>query len=1052
MRKKSFLFLFICLLCSLSSWSQTIKVTGVVYAEDGNEPVIGASVLVKGTTLGAVTNIEGAFVLQNVPQTAKTLVVSYVGMRKTEVAIKPQMKIVLKADSELLDEVMVVAYGTAKKSSYAGSASLVKSDALKDLPTTSFESALNGKVAGLTVTSSSGQAGSAPSIRIRGNGSMNASNEPLYVVDGVPVVSGNIGQMSDYTYSTNNVMNSLNPEDIESISVLKDAAASSLYGSRAANGVVLITTKRGREGKPVVGLKASVGFTPCWATDNYEAAGVQEQVNMLYTVFHDYATSDGDSNEDANAYALKQLNKKFNKHGYQFSTSGTGAFENVAIGEYDKSGRAGKYFDWEDAYFRTAVYQTYDLSVSGATPTTNYYTSLSYTKDQGRIKVNSFDRISGRVNLSQKVGKWMEFGTNVSLSRTNKSGYNDTRSTGDNLFMQTRNLLWGLYWPTDYKTGDPWTSRYGSYAQNQLYYMNECENESINSRISAVETLTLHLMKGLDVKSIFSYDNTTVKDHLYRSANHYAGSSVGGQVHEMRTIYEKVVSSTTASYNNTFGHHTIGLLAGFEAEKNKTDFTRSTGEGLPTSTLHTVSTAGTLSAGGYNWGNAMVSILSKVDYNWKERYYASASFRRDGSSRLSPDTRWGNFWSVAGAWRILSEPFMKEVPLLSDLRLRASYGVNGTLPTNNYGYINLMSYGNKYLGNPGGTITTMANADLSWETSYTLNLGLDFGLFDNRLRGTIEYFNRNSKDLLQDVPISSVTGFGSVLQNIGEINNKGVEVELSGDIIRNRNLTWSAGLNATFLKSKVTKLYNGADIIWYDPTGDDDRAQYLYREGESTLAFYGYEWAGVNPENGKSVYYVNDPDDPKAGDFEYNGRGATYDYDNAYETILGDVIPKVTGGINTNISWKGIDLGLNFIYKIGGKLYDGAYKDVADDGYYWERIRAKSYYDNMWNPTRTNGSQPAIRGIDLTDSMQYSSRHMHNASFLRLKTLSLGYSLPKALISKVMLSNARIFFNASNLLTLAKYKEADPEVNSYGTRGWETPIGKTFVFGIDLKF
>ena len=329
---------------------------------------------------------------------------------------------------------------------------------------------------------------------------------------------------------------------------------------------------------------------------------------------------------------------------------------------------------------------------------------------------------------------------------------------------------------------------------------------------------------------------------------------------------------------------------------------------------------------------------------------------------------------------------------------------------------------------------------------------MDFGLFDNRLHGTIEYFNRNSKDLLQDVPISSVTGFGSVLQNIGEINNKGVEIELSGDIIRNRNITWSAGLNATFLKSKVTKLYNGADIIWYDPTGDDDRAQYLYREGESTLAFYGYEWAGVDPSNGKSVYYVNDPDDPKAGDFEWKGRGATYDYDNAYETILGDVIPKVTGGINTNISWKGIDLGLNFIYKIGGKLYDGAYKDVADDGYYWERIRSKYYYENMWTPTNTNGSQPALRGIDLTDSMQYSSRHMHNASFLRLKTLSLGYNLPKTLISKVMLSNARVFFNASNLLTISKYKEADPEVNSYGTRGWETPIGKTFVFGIDLKF
>lgn len=1053
MKKRVFLLFLVCLLSGISQvWAQTMKVSGTVYAEDGNEPVIGASVLVKGTTVGAVTDINGAFVLQGVPSTAKVLVVSYVGMRKAEVPIKPQVKVVLKADSELLDEVMVVAYGTAKKSSYAGSASLVKSDALKDLPTTSFENALNGKVAGLTVTSSSGQAGSAPSIRIRGNGSMNASNEPLYVVDGVPVISGNIGQMSDYTYSTNNIMNSLNPEDIESISVLKDAAASSLYGSRAANGVVLITTKRGKEGKPVVGLKASIGFTPCWATDNYEAAGVQEQVNMLYTVFHDYRTSNGRTEEAANEYALTQLNKKFNKHGYAFSTNGTGAYENVIIGEYDNSGRSGQFFDWEDAYFRTAVYQTYDLSVSGATATTNYYTSLSYTKDEGRVRMNSFDRINGRVNLSQKIGKWLEFGTNVSLSRTNKSGYNDTRSTNDNLFMQTRNLLWGLYWPTDYKTGEPWTARYGSLAQNQLYYQNEWENESINNRISAVETLTLHLMKGLDVKSIFSYDNTTVKDHLYRSANHYSGASVGGAVNEMRTIYEKVVSSTTASYNNTFGNHTVGVLLGFEAEKNKTDFTRSTGEGLPTSTLHTVSTAGTLSAGGYNWGNAMVSILSKIDYNWKERYYASASLRRDGSSRLSPDTRWGNFWSVAGAWRIISEPFMKEVPLLSDLRLRASYGVNGTLPTNNYGYINLMSYGNKYLGNPGGTITTMANTDLTWETSYTLNVGMDFGLFDNRLHGTIEYFNRNSKDLLQDVPISSVTGFGSVLKNIGEINNKGVEVELSGDIIRNRQLTWSAGINATFIKSKVKKLYNGADIIWYDPTGDDDRAQYIYREGESTLAFYGYEWAGVDPENGKSVYFVNDPDDPKSGDFEYKGRGATYDYDEANETILGDVMPKVNGGFNTNISWKGIDLGLNFIYKIGGKLYDGAYKDVADDGYYWERIRAKSYYDNMWTLARTNGTQPKLDGNDLTDSMQYSSRHMHNASFLRLKTLSIGYSLPKTLISKAMLSNARLFFNVSNLLTFANYKEADPEVNSYGTRGWETPIGKTFVFGIDLKF
>ena len=451
------------------------------------------------------------------------------------------MKVVLKSDSELLDEVMVVAYGTAKKSSYAGSASLVKADALKDIPTTSFENALNGKVAGLQLTNNSGQAGSAPAIRIRGIGSMNAGNEPLYVVDGVPVSSGNTGQMSGELYSTNNIMNTLNPEDIESISVLKDAAASSLYGSRAANGVILITTKKGQIGKPVVTLKAEVGFTPCWATDNYETASVQENVNMLYTVFHDARTSGkGETDEKAAAYAIGQLNSRFNKHGYQFTTNGTGAYENVNILEYDNSGRGGKYYDWDKAYFRTAIYQTYDMSVSGATQNTNYYTSLSYTQDEGRLKMNSFDRVSGRLNLTQKVRKFLELTTNASLARTKKSGYNDTRNTGSNYFMQTRNLLWGLYWPTDYKTGELWTERYGSYAYNGLYYDKEWENGSTSTKIMAAETLTLHLMPGLDLRSIYSYDNTAVKDHIYYSANHYKGSADNGNVNEYRTTYEKM--------------------------------------------------------------------------------------------------------------------------------------------------------------------------------------------------------------------------------------------------------------------------------------------------------------------------------------------------------------------------------------------------------------------------------------------------------------------------------------------------------------------------------
>lgn len=1054
MKEKVLCWVIFLFMSTAFSFAQTTTVSGIVISEENNEPVVGATVVVQGTTLGSVTDLDGKFTISKIPESSKWIKVTYVGMKPSLVSIKPTMKITMQSDAELLDEVMVVAYGSTKKSSFTGSAAMVKADAIKDLPTTSFQNALQGKVAGLQITSSTGQAGSAPSIRIRGNGSMNASNEPLYVIDGVPVVSGNVGQMSDYTTnSTNNVMNTLNTEDIESISVLKDAAASSLYGSRAANGVIVITTKKGKEGKPVVSLKASMGFTPSWATDNYEPAGTQEQVNMLYMIFHDYRTSNGYSEEVANTYALTQLNNRFRKHGYSFATDGTGLYDNVNISEYNNSGRGGQYFDWEDAYFRTAVYQTYDFSVSGGTPTTNYYTSLSYTKDEGRLKVNSFDRISGRVNLTQKVGNILDITTNVNLARTSKEGYNDSRNTGSNYYMQTRNLLWGLYWPTDYNTGLPWTARYGSYAQNGLYYNQEWENQSINNRITATETLTLHLRPGLDVRSILSYDNTTVNDNIYYSANHYNGSSKNGTVSEMRTTYEKLVSSTTANYTVSINDHTIGSLVGFEAEKNVTDYVRATGDNLPTSTLHTVATAGTQSSTAYDWGYSMVSILSKLDYNYAQRYYASASFRRDGSSRLSAESRWGNFWSVAGSWRLTGEEFLKDNPVINDLRIRASYGVNGTLPSNNYGYMSLMGYTAKYMSNPGATLNTVGNDKLSWETSYTSNIGLDFTVLDQRLRGSIEYFNRDSKDLLQDVPISTVTGFSSALKNIGEINNKGVEIELSGDIIRNMN-GWnvSAGINAAFIKSKVTKLYNAADIIWYDPTGGDSRSMYIYREGESTLAIYGYEWAGVDKTNGKSVYYINDSENNSAGDFEYNGRGATYDFRKANYVIIGDVMPKVTGGFNTNVSYKGIDLGVNFLYKIGGKLIDGAYKDVADDGYYWERIRAKSYYENMWTENNKNGTQPRLDGNDLTDAMQYSTRQMHDASFLRIKSLSLGYSLPKNLLKKALISDTRLFFNATNLWTVAKYKEADPEVNQYGTRGWETPIGKTFVFGIELKF
>jgi TonB-linked SusC/RagA family outer membrane protein len=1046
--KKSILIVLALLLVNMAM--AQMKVTGTVTSSEDGSPIPYATVLVQGVRgVGAVTDLDGKYTFDNVSRDA-VLIFSYIGFTTQTIPVSGRavVNVVMTPDATSLDEVMVVAYGTSTRGTFTGAASVVKNEAIKDVPSLSFENALNGKVAGLQITTLSGQAGSTSAIRVRGIGSMNASNEPLYVVDGVPVISGSAGQMSGYIYSTNNVMSTINPADIESITVLKDAAASSLYGSRAANGVIMITTKRGKLGRAVVNFKASVGITPEWATDNFEVASTEQQVEMYYENFWNAGVYyQNRTQQDASERALAQLNNRFNRHGYTFSAPDH-TVNSLKIG----GERAGKYFDWEDALFRTAVYQTYDLSVSGASDVSNYYTSLSYTKEQGRVKLNDFDRITGRINMSQKVGKFVEFTTNVNIATSGKSGINDTRALGNNYFMQTRNLLWGLYWPTDYVTGAPWELRYGSLAYNPLFFDNEWENTTKTLRISANEAMTVKILPELTFKTLISYDNTRTLDHLYYSPIHFQGSAAKGTVREMMTSSDKLVSSTTLNYSKTFAQkHTVGLLAGWEAEKNNTDFMRAEGSDLPTGALKTVATAGVLTASAYYWGNSMMSMLSRAEYNYDNKYYVSGSFRRDGSSRLGPETRWGNFWSLAGSWRIDREEFMKNISFISSMRVRGSYGVNGTLPSENYGWRSLATYGSKYMELPGGAVSTIADPNLSWETSYTSNIALEFGVLDQRITGTIEYFNRDSKDLLQDVPISRVTGFSSTLQNVGEINNKGIELELSGDIVRNKDITWTAGITASHVKSTVTKLYGGQNIIWWDPTGGDARVRFIYQEGQSTLAIYGIEWAGVDRETGKNVWFMNNTN-TATQPTTVNGRPATFRHQDASMKILGDIHPKLFGGFNTDIKWRDLSLSASFTYKIGGYTYDAVSRDVAEDGYYWERIMSKDQYDNRWTPQNKDSKYPMRAAVDLTDALQRSNRFMNKADYLRLKSITLGYNLPKNIVNKVNISSARVYFNGVNLWTLAGNKLYDPEVNEYGSRGWEIPIGKTYTFGIEFSF
>ena len=1023
-----------------------IRVTGTITASDDGSPIPMASVMIKGNArLATSSDLSGNYVLTNVPGDG-ILVVSFVGYTTQEIPInnRGQINVVLAPDDTMLEEVMVVAYGTAKKGTFTGAASVVRQEVIKDAPNTSFQNALNGRVAGLNVTTRSGQAGTTPTLRIRGTGSMNASNEPLYVIDGVPVISGSAGQVGGALAADfGNIMGSLNPSDIESVTVLKDAAASALYGSRAANGVVLVQTKRGQTGKPKINFKASVGITPSFAFDNWEVASTEQNIEMYYKMFWNAEVSDGGTAEAGSREALRQLNNRFTRHGYHFEAPDHTYNSLTITGE-----RAGKYFDWEDALLRTASFQTYDLSVSGATEQTNYYTSLSYTKEKGRNIMNDYDRISARVNFSQKIGKILEFSSNINLSRSNNKGFNDSRNTSTNPIMQLRNLLWGMYWPTNYVDGTDWTARYGSYAYNQIYYNNEWDNGGRTLRISAVETLTAHILPGLDLRTVASYDDTQTTEFLYYSRNHYSASNVGGSIDNYSTNINKMVSSTTLNFSKEFeGGHNFTFLAGFEAEKNETEYQRASGTDLPTSVLHTVSTAGKLDAAGYSWGHNMMSVLSRAEYSYNNKYYLSGSFRRDGSSRLGLNTRWGNFWSVGASWRIKNEAFMKDVDWVSSLRLRASYGVNGTLPSSNYGHMSLSSYGSKYMTNPGGTLSTVPNPDLSWETSYTYNIALEFGLLENRIMGTLEYFNRDSKNLLQSVPISTITGLGSTLSNVGEMNNHGLEIEISGDIIKSKDFRWNVGLTASLIKSKITDLYGDADIIFNESM--DSRARYIYREGHSPLSLYGREWAGVDRETGENLWYLNNNN---AADKTINGRAVSYNYSRASEVILGVVDPKVFGGINTSFGWRNLSLDLGFIYKIGGYTYDSVGRDVTDDGYYWERVRSKDQYYNQWTPENKDAIYPMMNAIDMEDVNQKSSRHMHSGTFMRLKTLTLSYVLPKNILDKVGATNTRVYFSGTNLLTMAKYKVYDPEVGSDGSAGWEMPLGKTFTFGIEIGF
>lgn len=997
----------------VAATQQKVELKGVVTDAEMNEPVIGANVVVEGTGKGTVTDLNGRFVLQ-VDKLPVTLSVSFVGYQREEVKVSTgqMLKIVLKPDYNLTDEVVVTGYGTFKKSAYAGSASTLKTDNIKDVPTVSFMDMLQGNAPGVQFSSPSGQPGAAASINIRGMGSFNASNSPLYVIDGVPVISGSINSIS--SDAGLDIMSTINSSDIENITIIKDAAAASLYGSRAANGVVLITTKTGKVGKPVISFKADWGMSD-FAMDYRPVMNGAQRREYIYNGLKAGALRDGDTEEEAIAYA------------------------DAEIDDYAPIPWCG-YVNWDDVMFKKGSHQTYEASISGGTDKFKYYSSLSYLKQEG-IAINSgLERISGRLNADYQATDRLKLGANILFATVNQDVYGEGTSY-TSPFYSSRNAVV----PSDavYNEDGSWNRDFiRNSDRNPLLaatydYQREYVNRAFNTVYGEYEFL-----KDLKFKTTLSYDYTNTKGKEWSDPRTSNGDDINGGMDKKFYEYKKMVWANQLSYKTTVAQdHHIDVLAGYEIDDQYRDYLSGYATNFATADKNDISNGmKTESVGGSSTRTRMVSYLTRLNYDYKHKYYLGGSYRMDGSSRFHRDNRWGSFWSVSAAWRIIEEEFMKsQNNWLTDLKLRASYGVNGTLPSDYFGYMGLSSLTNGYLEQPGIIQSQIKNEDLQWETNYNLNLGIDFALF-NRVNVTLEYYTRTTKNLLMDRPISMTTGFSSYLMNIGEVKNRGVELEISSTNIRTKDFSWNTVFNLSHNRNEIVKLDGmQTEII----SGNQIR-----KVGKSYRTFYMIEFAGINPETGAPQFYTNDIDE--------NGnyiKEITEKSSEAHAIVLDKhAEPNVVGGLTNTLRYKWFDLNFMFSYQFGGYSYDTWAQKTEHGGNDLEANIPIYYLDNWKKPGDVARYEVFIEDPDEAMNKITTTRRLHSTDFIRLKTLTFGVTLPKAWTQKAGLDNVRLYASANNLWTWAAYDYYDPEAVSAGTAIWGTPPLKTITFGLNVNF
>lgn len=989
--------------------SRKKRVTGVVKDVMG-EPLIGANVVEKGrSTNGVITDFNGKFTLE-VDESA-SLVVSYIGYLAQDIPTKGKgdFHIILKEDTNTLDEVVVTGYGDFKKATYTGSASVLTTEKLEALPVVSVGQMIESNIPGISVVAgTSSQPGAKTTLRVRGVASMNASTEPLYVLDGVPIPSYDLSNFTSMSEAGGmGFIETLNPADIESITVLKDAASASLYGAKGANGVVLITTKKGKEGKLRVNMAAKYGITD-FAYTYRPLMGGEERRKLIHEGLVNFQLDKGVSEQEAQQYA------------------------DANIDQYAKRLPQG-YSDWESALFKTGYQQDYNLSASAGNQNSSFIGSLGYTKQTGVSLNSEMERFTGRVDASNKYKK-VEFGMNASFSWTKNVHLPEGKFYGSAIYASKVNLT----------PSTPIYNEDGTYASG--YRENNGYNPILEAEVNDYYARTVRAMgtakiaynvwDNLKVSSVFTVDYSLTKDFFFQSPDGRDGATYQGRGRMQMTDRIRYTSQNNLTYSKTFGKHSVSAVTAFEVMKYDYEdlyaAKKTYGQDINTSLGNA---ADPIDADQKLQEDALMSYVASVNYSYDDKYYASFSFRRDGSSRLSPDTRWGNFWSLSASWRLSQERFMQPLKsVLSDLKLRASYGVNGNLPSSYYGYQSTYTTGAFYSGKPSPWESTLGNEELTWEKNYALNLGLDIGLF-SRVNVSLDWYTRTTKDLLMSKQLNSISGFSSLLTNVGQMRNTGVELEVRSNNIKTKDFSWTTAFNLSHNKNKILKL---ADLPWFVD------GRYVRKEGYPFNTIYLREYAGVDPETGSALYYDNQQDEN--GNYTKN---KVTDPGQASPIPLKDITPIISGGFMNTFNYKFIDLSFNLSYSFGGYSYDNASYILQDDGY--------SVISNKSTEQRRRWQKPG----DITDVPRFvygnkkggnynSSRAIHSTDHIRLKSLILGLNAPKAWLQKLGIGNARIYFSGTNLLTWAAYDQYDPEMS--GVVGFYTPPLKTYAFGLELKF